>query len=101
MTKAEIDLIAGWLANPDSFDFMIDAHRALLCKAQANLAGLTRGFRLFWARFNDATADREVVRVSLRYDELKVERIGIDGNWEYLDFTDYVPIALPTTNSPS
>lgn len=100
MTKDEIALIVGWLANPDSFDFMVDAHRALLCKAQANVAELTRGF-LFWARFNDATADREVVRVSLRYDELKVERIGIDGNWEYSDFTDYVPIALPPVNSPS
>lgn len=107
MTKDEIALIVGWLANPDSFDFMVDAHRALLVKARRALTVVVDDKkRLFWARLVDEPTEcPQIVEISTYlYDgklKLQVKRIGDNSVYNYDNFRDYVPIALPPVNSPS
>jgi hypothetical protein len=107
MTKAEIDLIVGWLTEPESFDFMIDENRALLTKARQALKTIITGSpkRLFWAvRADNPKARPEIVEINLCLDtgdiSLQVMRIGDDSGYDYDDFRDYTPIA-PPVNSPT
>lgn len=108
MTKDEIALIVGWLAEPESFDFMIDAHRVLLVKARRSLSVIADDKkRLFWARsVDEPTECPQIVEISAYlYDgklKLQVKRIGDNSVYNYDNFRDYTPIAAPKpVNSPS
>ena len=108
MTKAEIDLIVGWLADPESFDFMVDENRALLIKARQVLSSVVADKKqLFWARpVGERTERPQIVEVSTYlYDgelKLQVMCIGQDSVYNYDAFRDYTPIAAPPlVSSPS
>ena len=113
MTKAEIDLIVGWLAEPESFDFLQEDNRKLLANCLENLKKLRADNKpkLFWARFLEyvagsrtrpPSATYEIVEVFQENEGLGVRRMGSDGIWKFDEFIDYSPIAAPPlVNSPS
>lgn len=112
MTKDEIDLIVGWLAEPESFDFLLAGNLELLTKVRQSLFEIVADKKqLFWAvpvNFHGHVPPRaQIVEVSTYlYDgefKLQVMCIGEDSMYKYNDFRDYVPIAAPplVTSSPS
>lgn len=105
LTEGEMSLIVKWLTEPKSFDFLDEGNRSLVRRAEALLAGLPSK-RLMWARYLEFVEPGTVRRAPGAHEpveawvdakgDLKVTRIGGDGDWNYEDFVDWQPLISPS-----